>query len=238
MLSVSLKRKWMTVANMNYLVSLGLVLTIFGQFVSMGLYGYKLVSSSKPTSTVQANVGVAKPVIFNFSLGDISPQLVANGTIDTQKYKSPFLNHQDGMLEMNSSNAKDLLNVLWAFGLANKNEVLEKGPMMDPKYKVANFASTGGWTIGVGNAMNHYSHHQMVMLDSEQQNQVNSVAKTVFRPCCRNSAYFPDCNHGMAMLGLLELMAKNGMTEQQMKTAADQVNALWFPPVQSNSCAV
>ena len=31
----------------------------------------------------------------------------------------------------------------------------------------------------------------------------NKIAKGIYRPCCNNSTYFPDCNHGMAMLGLL-----------------------------------
>ena len=33
------------------------------------------------------------------------------------------------------------LNLLWAFGLANKNRILEEGPMKDPRYGgVENFA--------------------------------------------------------------------------------------------------
>jgi len=92
--------------------------------------------------------------------------------------------------------------------------------------------------VAVGGAMEHYSHHEIVMLNPEQQERVNNVSKTVFRPCCRNSTYFPDCNHGMAMLGLLELMAVNNMSEQKMKEYADQVNAKWFPQSKNSSCAV
>lgn len=37
--------------------------------------------------------------------------------------------------------------------------------------------------------------------------KVEEVAAAVYRPCCNNHTPFPGCNHGMAMLGLLELMA-------------------------------
>lgn len=54
-------------------------------------------------------------------------------------------------------------------------------------------------------------------------------ANNAYRPCCGNPTSFPDCNHGMALLGLLELMAAQGATVDQMFTAAIQVNAFWFP---------
>ncbi|MBI2406221.1 MAG: hypothetical protein HYV25_01400, partial [Candidatus Harrisonbacteria bacterium] len=58
---------------------------------------------------------------------------------------------------------------------------------------------------------------------------VERVAKGIYRPCCGNSTYFPDCNHGMAMLGLLELMAAQGVSESDMYRAALAVNSFWFP---------
>ncbi|KKW33657.1 MAG: hypothetical protein UY80_C0036G0001, partial [Parcubacteria group bacterium GW2011_GWB1_53_43] len=36
-------------------------------------------------------------------------------------------------------------------------------------------------------------------------------------------------NHGMAMLGLLELMASQGVSEEDMYKTALVVNAYWFP---------
>ena len=102
--------------------------------------------------------------------------------------------------------------------------------MMDPRYGGAgNFASTGGWTLSRGNAMDHYSVHAFITLTKEQQMLVERVSKNIYRPCCGNSTYFPDCNHGMAMLGLLELMASQGVSEQDMYKVALQVNTLWFP---------
>ncbi|MEX0930748.1 MAG: hypothetical protein WDZ68_00465, partial [Candidatus Paceibacterota bacterium] len=38
-----------------------------------------------------------------------------------------------------------------------------------------------------------------------------------------------DCNHGMAMLGLLQLMASQNVSEQEMWETALQVNSYWFP---------
>ena len=51
----------------------------------------------------------------------------------------------------------------------------------------------------------------------------------VFRPCCDNPTHFPDCNHGMAMLGLLELMASQGASVEVMFNAAKYANAYWYP---------
>ena len=49
------------------------------------------------------------------------------------------------------------------------------------------------------------------------------AAPFVYRPCCDNATHFPDCNHGMAMLGLLELMAAQGASEEEMFAAARDV---------------
>ncbi|MCR4279629.1 MAG: hypothetical protein NUV78_02740 [Candidatus Zambryskibacteria bacterium] len=123
------------------------------------------------------------------------------------------------------------LNLLWAFGLANKNRVLEEGPMMDQRYGGPHrMASVGGWSVARGNAMDHYSMHSLLPLSTDEQELVERVSKSVFRPCCKNSAYFPDCNHGMAMLAFLEILATQGAEEETLKTAADNANSDWFEP--------
>jgi len=71
--------------------------------------------------------------------------------------------------------------------------------------------------------------HSLVELTDDQQTLVDRVAKGIYRPCCGNSVHFPDCNHGMAMLGLLELMASQGANEQEMYKYALAVNSYWFP---------
>lgn len=139
--------------------------------------------------------------------------LIANGTIDPNKL--PRVTE---------------LNLLWAFGLANKNQVLENGPIMDARYGgPTNMASVGGWTVTTGSVMDHYDKHTLVTLTADQQALVEKIARGVYRPCCNNSTYFPDCNHGMAMLGLLEYLVSTGATEDQMWNAAATANMSWFP---------
>lgn len=136
------------------------------------------------------------------------------------------------------------LNLLWALGLSNKNEILEKGEMVDPRYGgPQNFASTGGWTLAKGSAMDHYSMHSYFDLTQEEQERVDSVSREIYRPCCSNSAHFPDCNHGMAVLGLLEFLASQGANESEMRSAALAANDYWFnpkpgPSLSPKACAV
>lgn len=183
-------------------------------------------------------------IVLPIKLGTLGKQMVDAGVIDKDKFESIYerrggLNTEEAQilygennenLKINKENAGYLLNILWAFGLSNKNPILEEGPMQDVRYGGAgNFASTGGWTISKGNAMDHYSKHLFVPLTKEQQKLVERVSKNIYRPCCGNSTYFPDCNHGMAMLGLLELLASNGVGESEMYDIALQVNSYWFP---------
>jgi hypothetical protein len=184
--------------------------------------------------------GVELPVKW----GNLGVQMTEAGVIDKEKFENLYnqrggLSEADkkllessnnGNLVINSENSGVMLNMLWALGLGNKNPILENGPMMDPKYGGAgNFASTGGWTLAQGDAMSHYSMHKFITLTPEQQALVERTAKNIYRPCCGNSTYFPDCNHGMAMLGLLELMASQGVSEADMYKAALAVNSYWFP---------
>src|SRR3989338_6089372 len=185
--------------------------------------------------------GVTLPITW----GDLGEKLVEVGEIDPDKvvalYKDRggFPAEYQKLIEKNTNekivvtnwNSGYLLNLLWALGLANSNPILEDASeMMNPAYKGAgNFASTGGWTLAKGNAMDHYNMHQLILLTSEQQENVDRVSRNIFRPCCGNSTHFPDCNHGMAMLGLLELMASQGVGEQEMYKTALAVNSYWFP---------
>ena len=171
-----------------------------------------------------------KGVVLVSEIGDLGRRLVETGVIDEGKFPNKEILNQTNELKINQANAGAVLNLLWAFGLANKNEILEKGPMADPRYGGADqFASTGGWTIAKGNVMEHYSKHTFVVLTPEQQKLVEEVSKNIYRPCCDNPTYFPDCNHGMAMLGLLELLAARGADEKTMYRAALTANSYWFP---------
>lgn len=184
--------------------------------------------------------GIGLPVEW----GDLGKQMVDNGVIDKDQFEALYIQRGglteeekqllygagNGELKMTPQNANYLLNLFWAFGLANKNPILEQGPMTNPDYGgAAVFASTGGWTLARGNAMDHYSRYSMVNLTEDEQALVEKVSQSIYRPCCNNPVYFPDCNHGMAMLGLLELMAAQDVSEEEMYQVALQVNAYWFP---------
>lgn len=178
---------------------------------------------------------------------DIGPQMLEMGVIDLDKFKQtyeksgqPLTAEQLGILTNGSNkkiritpdNSYFLLNFFWAFGLANKTKILEEGDMV--KYgegQVGNFASTGGWSTLTksGDAMQYYSKRALVPLTKEQEDLVNKVASGVYRPCCGNSTAFPDCNHGMALLGVFELMASQGATESEMFQAGKYINSFWFP---------
>lgn len=202
------------------------------------------VADAKTIAKLEKVVLPSDGVILPVKWGDLGSQLVKNGTIDQKKFeelyaqrgglddnaKKLLVGADNGKLVINSDNANLVLNLLWALGLANKNVILEQGPMGDKQYGGAgNFASTGGWTLAAGNPMNHYSKHTMIPLTPEQQALIERTSQNIYRPCCGNSTYFPDCNHGMAMLGLLELMASQGVGEEEMYKAALVVNSFWFP---------
>jgi hypothetical protein len=137
--------------------------------------------------------------------------------------------HEEPIM-VTKENAGIVLNLLWGVGLGNKSNILDTGEMMDPRYGGASqFASTGGWTISDGDPMAHYSRHPFIVLTPEQEELVARVAEGIFRPCCDNSTHFSDCNHGMAMLGLLEIMAADGASENEMYDAGLALNRLWFP---------
>lgn len=176
-------------------------------------------------------------IVLPIKWGDLGRNLIETGVIDETKFKTFYGDIEwihDENLVLTEENSGKILNLLWAFGLSNKNRILEQGPMMDPRYSgggppAGGFASTGGWTLAKGSAITHYSKHEFLVLNETEQALVERVAKNIYRPCCDNATYFPDCNHGMAMLGLLELLAKSGASEEEMYRIALQVNSYWFP---------
>jgi len=197
------------------------------------------LEKQKP-ETEATGKGFILPVVW----GDLGLKLVESGVIDRKKFEEIYSSRgglteevvglldgsDDGKLKITAESSGVILNLLWALGLANKNEILEKGPMADPQFGGPGvFASTGGWTLAEGDTMSHYSAHEFVKLTPDQQRLVEKVSKNIYRPCCNNPTYFPDCNHGMAMLGFLELMASQNASEEDMYKFALAVNSYWFP---------
>lgn len=194
------------------------------------------------TSALQQQVMPSSGITLPINWKDLGKRMIADGVIDETKFRAIFSSglstDQEKILKgnvtqpiiMNADNSRFLLDAFWAFGLANKNEILEKGEMNDKQFGGAGgFASTGGWTLSQDKPMDHYSKHAYVTLNAEQQALVDRISRTIYRPCCNNSTHFPDCNHGMAMLGLLELMASQNVSENEMYKVALAVNSYWFP---------
>jgi hypothetical protein len=179
------------------------------------------------------------------TFGNIGPQMLDAGAIDLNQFiqtyqqaGKPLTAEQMAILTegsssqivINAENSYFLLNFFWAFGLTNLNRILTEGPMAAKgKDQIGNFASTGGWTIGAKQPTALYASTLMVPMTMEQQDRLMEVATAVYRPCCDNPTHFPDCNHGMAMLGLLELMASQNASVEEMFDAAKYVNAFWYP---------
>jgi len=190
---------------------------------------------------VNPKEGYALPV----SYGDLGPQLIEAGVINYDTFQNvmtangaPISGNQIDMLKKGSDeqvvitaeNARFLLNFFWAVGLANKNSILTEGPMVQySDGQINRFASTGGWGLATKPITELYASMELIRLTPEQQARVEEVASEVYRPCCNNYTLFPDCNHGMAMLGLLELMASQDASVDEMFEAAKYVNAYWFP---------
>jgi len=146
---------------------------------------------------------------------------------DRDKYKSLLNGNSNNDIVLTKDNSRFVLNTFWAMGLAQKSDVLSD---MQANYdKVDRLASTGGWTIGRVNAMEYYGKSEIVPLDNSQQKVVMDIVKNIYRPCCNNHTAFADCNHGMAMLGLVELMVANGYSESTIYDVALKVNSYWFP---------
>ncbi|MBZ0308656.1 MAG: hypothetical protein K8I82_21495 [Anaerolineae bacterium] len=173
--------------------------------------------------------------------GDTGQKLIDAGAIDFEKFEELYGGFTEEQLEILQGDNLDHItftpeniqfwtNVLWALGLTQESKVLLEGPMKlnEAEFPLGNYASTGGWTIGSKPAVELYASTRLIELTPEQDDLVYSVSENVFRPCCGNHTAFPDCNHGMAVLGLLELMASQGATEDELYEAALTFNSYAF----------
>lgn len=172
---------------------------------------------------------------------NLGKQLVETGAIEKSKYEEIFTDELSGGKEMkyldgdwdhnihiNELNSRFIVNTFWALGLINKSKVMDEMRKENGK-ETENFASTGGWTLGRKDAMTLYSSVEIIKLSESQQDLVKKIAQNVFRPCCNNSTAFPDCNHGMATLGYIQLAVTEGLSEKQIYKDLLIFNSYWFP---------
>jgi len=236
------------VITISLLVNIALVakLNLFKDFSFLKKDAPIITTTKSENSELFEEINPTNGFEINVSYNDLGPKMIKSGIIDLDKFKSiyaksnqPLTVEQEEILTNGSSqrikidreNSYFLLNFFWAVGLNNKSKILDEGDMMNYGgiKGAGNFASTGGWSLAKGETMNFYSKNNLIILSPEQEKLVEEVSSNIFRPCCDNSTAFPDCNHGMALLGVLQLMASNGATENEMYEAGKYFNAFWFP---------
>lgn len=208
-----------------------------------------LVGKSTPAPSIEPTIDSLKSSVIpedgytvDIKWGDVGIKLIDAGGIDMNKYTENYkdakykdllsflTNSQNRGITINSDNAYFWVNTLWAIGLTQKSKVLDEG-VIGTKYAddIGSFASTGGWTLGVKDAVSLYSSADLIPLTDKQQDKVVKISKNIYRPCCGNPTSFPDCNHGMAILGLIELMVSQGFSEEEIYKASLAFNSYWFP---------
>ncbi len=205
----------------------------------------KIETTSGVSDEIYSQINPEKGYELNTKFGDLGPRMLAMGVIDLAKFQElyasrgePLTDEQltiltkgtDKKVKITRENSNFLLNFFWASGLGNKSRVLTEGDMV--KYgdgQAGGFASTGGWSLAKSNPMDYYARETLIPMTAEQEQLVESVASNIYRPCCGNPTSFPDCNHGMALLSVLQLMASQGATEQEMYEAGKYISAYWFP---------
>lgn len=199
-------------------------------------------TSNKTYDEVVAKVLPERGFQSKIYLGDSALKLVDKGVIDRNKFKAIYkerggmpgelknmlTQQSDKPILLTRENANIYVNLLWPLGLANYMSTNKESPVNGKS--LFNFASTGGWNIGKEeNGGAYFNKFRIVELTLEQETLVTKVAKNTYRPCCNNSTFFQDCNHGSALLGLLQLGASQGLTEDELYKEALAFNSFWFP---------
>jgi hypothetical protein len=241
----STNRRIRQIASIIVLVVVTFFLGFGGGYLRWGQDETAELKQQKEMSDLYKQVNPADGYSLPVSYKDLGPQLMAAGLIDYDAFRNVMAESGDALssrqidilqkgsneqIVITAENAHFLLNYFWAVGLANKNSILTDGLIVQySEGQIDRFASTGGWTLATKPITDLYASMDLIPLTPEQQARVEEVAAAVYRPCCNNHTLFPYCNHGMAMLGLLELMASQNASVDEMFEAAKYVNAYWFP---------
>lgn len=238
------------------LISVFFGFEIFNMLKSEPIF-LKAVGSSDYASIFVKNGGHNENILFReaekqvvpengfqskINLGNSVLKMVESGVIDKKKFEDLYKNRgktpnglknilsetNNNPILLTAENSHLYLNLLWPLGLSNYMEGNKKSPVIGEH--LFNFASTGGWTLGKAkNGGEYFNKLKIVDLSPEQEELAIKIAKNSYRPCCGNSAFFQDCNHGSALLGLLELGASQGLAEEELYKEALAFNSFWFP---------
>ncbi len=197
----------------------------------------KVLNFSSIVEQVYPAQGVTLPVKW----GSIPRQLVDSGALNLSFVEGSLISANqsltggelgllngtsNGNITFSQGSALFTLYVLWAVGINNRNFIINHGPVMNYGGSPYDLASTGGYgplgKLSLGNL-------SLIDLNASQQDLVDTIASNVYRPCCDNPAMFPDCNHGAAQLGLIELMVSQGKNETQIYNALKEFNSFYYP---------
>jgi hypothetical protein len=166
--------------------------------------------------------------------GQMGPKLLEAGVIEIAGLKQQYqqtgqvLSDKDidhlirGSQEpivINQQNAPFLLTLFWGVGLSNQNPIIDKSSNL----------KSNDWTVGRKSGSDLFSSTVILKLSSDQQARVEELAKAVYRPCSDTSTLSPDNKYSIAILGLLEFMASQDVSSDEMFSTVKQVNAFWFP---------
>lgn len=211
---------------------------------ALGLSGVAAAAGSwlgrplKPTPDILGQVTPDAGVDTGISFADSIQRLIAGGALDPEKLRSDqghpqwverLLNAPSiAPIRFSRDTAPYLVDLLWPLGLSTKAVFNEKSPINT--LRIPQFASTGGWTLGrERNGYVYFNGVDAINLTAQQEAMVLDAAMNTFRPCCDNSTFFQDCNHGSALLGLMELAASQGATTAKLYQVALVANSYWVP---------
>jgi len=199
-------------------------------------------TGNKLIDEVTAKVLPEKGFQSKIALGASMVKLTQNGVIDRDKFlaiyqdrgglpselKDVLDNASSKPILLTRQNANYYVNLLWPLGLANYMFSNKESPINGKS--LFNFASTGGWDLGKEeNGGAYFNKFKIAELTPDQEALVTKIAQNAYRPCCNNSTFYQDCNHGSALLGLLQLGAAQGLTEDELYREAVAFNSFWFP---------
>lgn len=238
-----------------WLVSVLLINTVLATgfleyYVMKKQFNKTLIELAQSTKSPEELVKILKQEVLpqkGYTLGvrwnDIGKKLIETGIIDKEKYDALFANEPQAKQYMkhltnvsneymviNEQSSRFMVNTLWALGLVNKSKILEEGSMKtvgDGNHM--NYASTGGWDQGIKPTSELYSSSEVIKLTPKQEDLVKKIAQNIYRPCCNNHTEFPDCNHGMAALGYIQLAVNQGLSEERIYKDLLALNSFWFP---------
>lgn len=207
------------------------------------LQGVRATKTGSPIfNEVTAKVIPEKGFQSKIVLGDSIVKLVQNGVIDAPRFADIYKDRggfppelkdvltapSNRPILLTRTNANFYVNLLWPVGLANHMDSNKSSPVNGKS--LFNFASTGGWNLGKEkNGGAYFNKLGIISLTPEREALVTKIAQNSYRPCCNNSTFFQDCNHGSALLGLLQLGAAQGLSESDLWREALAFNSFWFP---------